>query len=123
MSLKGFHILLISLSSLLVLLFGGGLSLAATLDSTGFSEYLGSLATVMAPLPAFVIIGLVTAMTILRSKSRSSVRNALSAPSSGVPVIITRTPPLPLRPVSWETPLVRSTAPRLWTMASSSMAR
>ena len=56
----------------LLVLFGGGLSLAATLDGTGFSEYLGSRAAVLEPLPTAAVVALVTAMMIFLTEMTSN---------------------------------------------------
>jgi len=57
----------------LLILFGGGLSLAATLDSTGFSQFLGSRAAVLAPLPTFAIVTLVTGMMVFLTELTSNM--------------------------------------------------
>lgn len=56
----------------LLILFGGGLSLAATLDVTGFSEFLGSRANALAVLPTVLIVTLVTAMMIFLTEITSN---------------------------------------------------
>jgi len=56
----------------LLILFGGGLSLASTLDATGFSEFLGNSATVLAVLPALLIVTLVSAMMIFLTEMTSN---------------------------------------------------
>lgn len=56
----------------LLILFGGGLSLAATLDATGFSEFLGNRATVLAFLPTLLIVTLVSAMMIFLTEMTSN---------------------------------------------------
>ncbi len=57
----------------LLILFGGGLALAAALDSTGFSQFLGSRAAVLAPLPTFVIVTLVTGMMVFLTELTSNM--------------------------------------------------
>ncbi|MGI9309806.1 MAG: SLC13 family permease [Gammaproteobacteria bacterium] len=57
----------------LLILFGGGLCLAAGLDSSGFSGFLGSRAAVFAGLPSWVIIMLVTAIMIFLTELTSNV--------------------------------------------------
>jgi len=56
----------------LLILFGGGLSLAATLDRSGFSAFLGSQATFLSPLPMLLIVTLVTAMVIFLTELTSN---------------------------------------------------
>jgi sodium-dependent dicarboxylate transporter 2/3/5 len=56
----------------LLILFGGGLSLAAALDSTGFSEFIGSQALVLSGLPLIVIIAMVTGMMIFLTEMTSN---------------------------------------------------
>ena len=56
----------------LLILFGGGLSLAATLDRSGFSAYLGSQAAGLADLPAPVIVALVTSLMIFLTEITSN---------------------------------------------------
>jgi sodium-dependent dicarboxylate transporter 2/3/5 len=56
----------------LLILFGGGLSLAATLDNTGFSAFLGSRAVVLEPLPTVLIVALVTGMMIFLTELTSN---------------------------------------------------
>jgi len=56
----------------LLILFGGGLSLAATLDNTGFSEFLGSRALILSALPTVVIVALVTGLMIFLTEMTSN---------------------------------------------------
>lgn len=56
----------------LLILFGGGLSLAATLDASGFSEFLGNRANVLAALPVVLIVTLVSAMMIFLTEMTSN---------------------------------------------------
>ena len=56
----------------LLILFGGGLSLAAALDNTGFSEFLGSRALIFSQLPTFVIVMVITAMMIFLTEMTSN---------------------------------------------------
>jgi len=56
----------------LLILFGGGLSLASTLDATGFSEFLGNRATVLASLPTVLIVTVVSAMMIFLTELTSN---------------------------------------------------
>ena len=55
-----------------LILFGGGLSLAATLDQSGFSAFLGSQAAILSPLPIVLIIALVTGMMIFLTELTSN---------------------------------------------------
>ncbi|MFW2405563.1 MAG: SLC13 family permease [Gammaproteobacteria bacterium] len=56
----------------LLILFGGGLSLASTLDATGFSEFLGNRATALASLPTVLIVTVVSAMMIFLTEMTSN---------------------------------------------------
>jgi sodium-dependent dicarboxylate transporter 2/3/5 len=56
----------------LLILFGGGLSLAATLGATGFSEFLGSQATALAGLPVLLIVIIVTGIMIFLTELTSN---------------------------------------------------
>jgi sodium-dependent dicarboxylate transporter 2/3/5 len=56
----------------ILILFGGGLSLAGALDSTGFSEFLGSRAIVLQALPAVVVVALVITMIIFLTELTSN---------------------------------------------------
>ncbi|MCP4925898.1 MAG: DASS family sodium-coupled anion symporter [Gammaproteobacteria bacterium] len=56
----------------LLILFGGGLSLAAMLDQSGFSAFLGSQATILSALPIVLMVALVTAMTIFLTELTSN---------------------------------------------------
>ncbi|MBT8443730.1 MAG: DASS family sodium-coupled anion symporter [Gammaproteobacteria bacterium] len=56
----------------LLILFGGGLSLASTLDATGFSAFLGNRATGLAALPIVLMVALVSAMMIFLTEMTSN---------------------------------------------------
>jgi sodium-dependent dicarboxylate transporter 2/3/5 len=56
----------------LLILFGGGLSLAAALDRSGFSAYLGGLASGLGSLPAPVIVLAVVSMMIFLTEITSN---------------------------------------------------
>ena len=56
----------------LLILFGGGLSLAATLDRSGFSAFLGSQVVILSPLPMVMIVALVTGMMIFLTELTSN---------------------------------------------------
>jgi sodium-dependent dicarboxylate transporter 2/3/5 len=56
----------------ILILFGGGLSLAGALDTTGFSEFLGSRAIVLQALPAVVVVALVITMIIFLTELTSN---------------------------------------------------
>jgi sodium-dependent dicarboxylate transporter 2/3/5 len=56
----------------LLILFGGGLSLAATLDRSGFSAFLGSQAAILSTLPMLLIIAVVTGMVIFLTELTSN---------------------------------------------------
>jgi len=56
----------------LLILFGGGLSLAAALDNTGFSEFLGSRALILSQLPTFAIVMFITGLMIFLTEMTSN---------------------------------------------------
>jgi len=56
----------------LLLLFGGGLSLAASLDASGFSHFLGSQAVVLKGLPVWLIVVVVVALVIFLTELTSN---------------------------------------------------
>ena len=56
----------------LLILFGGGLSLAAALDATGFSAFLGTRATALEALPTVLIVALVSGMMIFLTELTSN---------------------------------------------------
>ena len=56
----------------LLLLFGGGLSLAAALDQSGFSRFLGSQAEVLGGLPVWLIIVVVVSIVIFLTELTSN---------------------------------------------------
>ncbi len=56
----------------LLILFGGGLSLAAALDKSGFSAYLGSQVSSLAALPVPLLVGLVVALVIFLTELTSN---------------------------------------------------
>ena len=56
----------------LLVLFGGGLSLAAALDASGFSAFLGSRAAALAPLPTWGIVLLVIGLMIFLTELTSN---------------------------------------------------
>ena len=56
----------------LLILFGGGLSLAAALENTGFSQFLGSSASVLSALPTILVVALVAGMMIFLTELTSN---------------------------------------------------
>jgi sodium-dependent dicarboxylate transporter 2/3/5 len=56
----------------LLILFGGGLSLASALDSSGFSAFLGSRVTALGLLPEVLLVALVVAMMIFLTELTSN---------------------------------------------------
>ncbi len=56
----------------LLILFGGGLSLAAAIDQSGLSAYMGSLAVGLAQLPPPLIVALVTGLMIFLTEVTSN---------------------------------------------------
>ncbi|HHQ14367.1 MAG TPA: hypothetical protein ENK16_05020, partial [Chromatiales bacterium] len=56
----------------LLILFGGGLSLAAALDSSGFSAWLGNQVGALAALPVLLLVGLVVALVIFLTELTSN---------------------------------------------------
>jgi sodium-dependent dicarboxylate transporter 2/3/5 len=65
----------------LLILFGGGLSLAAALDRSGFSAYLGGLAAGLGSLPApIVVLAVVTMMIFLTEITSNTATTATLVP-------------------------------------------
>ncbi len=56
----------------LLILFGGGLSLAAALDQSGFSRYLGTLALALGDLPQWLFVAFVVAMVVFLTEVTSN---------------------------------------------------
>jgi sodium-dependent dicarboxylate transporter 2/3/5 len=56
----------------LLILFGGGLSLAAAMDNSGFSEFLGTRAMGLEPLAGVLIVALVTGLMIFLTEITSN---------------------------------------------------
>ncbi|UCG72160.1 MAG: SLC13/DASS family transporter [Chromatiales bacterium] len=56
----------------LLILFGGGLSLAAALDGSGFSAFLGSQVSALGMLPEVLLVGLVVALMIFLTELTSN---------------------------------------------------
>ena len=56
----------------LLILFGGGLALAAALVDTGFSQYFGNLATGLSGLPVWIIVLLTTAAVVFLTELTSN---------------------------------------------------
>ncbi|MDJ0927327.1 MAG: DASS family sodium-coupled anion symporter [Gammaproteobacteria bacterium] len=56
----------------LLILFGGGLTLAAALDRSGFSQFIGAQAAALGMLPAVLVVALVTAMMIFLTEVTSN---------------------------------------------------
>lgn len=56
----------------LLILFGGGLSLAAALDSSGFSAFLGSQVNALGMLPEVLLVALVVALMIFLTELTSN---------------------------------------------------
>ena len=56
----------------LLILFGGGLSLAAALDQSGFSHYLGTLALALGELPEWLFVALIVAMVVFLTEITSN---------------------------------------------------
>jgi sodium-dependent dicarboxylate transporter 2/3/5 len=79
----------------LLILFGGGLSLAAALASTGVSDYLGSRAVGLGALPAPLIIGLVTASMIFLTELTSNTATTATV----VPILAALSASLGLEPL------------------------
>ena len=65
----------------LLVLFGGGLSLAATLDQSGFSAFLGGQAVALSLMPVFLIVMIVTgAMIFLTELTSNTATTATLVP-------------------------------------------
>ena len=79
----------------ILILFGGGLSLAAAIDSTGVSAYLGSRVAGLRGLPPLALVVLVSALVIFLTELTSNTATtaafvpilAAVAPGLGVPVV------------------------------------
>jgi sodium-dependent dicarboxylate transporter 2/3/5 len=56
----------------LLILFGGGLSLAAALDATGFSQFLGGGAAVLSALPTIIVVAMVVGTMIFLTEMTSN---------------------------------------------------
>ncbi|MFH1532615.1 MAG: SLC13 family permease [Pseudomonadota bacterium] len=80
----------------ILLLFGGGLSLAAALDATGVGAWLGSLVAGMERLPGPLLVVLVTTLVIFLTELTSNTATTASlvpilagvAPGLGVPPLL-----------------------------------
>ncbi len=78
-----------------LVLFGGGLSLAAAVDNNGVSEFLGSLSSQLTGLPAVAIILLVVAMLIFLTELTSNTATTATL----IPVLAAVAPGLGLDPL------------------------
>ena len=79
----------------LLLLYGGGLSLAAMMDQHGVSSYIGSLAIGMDGLPQIVIVVSVLLMMMLLSELASNTATAATL----IPIFAALAPALGLNPL------------------------
>jgi sodium-dependent dicarboxylate transporter 2/3/5 len=79
----------------LLVLYGGGLSLAAMMDQYGVSSYIGSLAIGMDGLPQVVIIVSVLVMMMLLSELTSNTATAATL----IPILAALAPALDLEPL------------------------
>lgn len=84
----------------ILLLFGGGLSLAAAIESTGLAEYLGSQAEALDALPAIVIVLVVTAGVVFLSELASNTATAAAL----LPIFAAVAPGLGMDPLALAVP-------------------
>jgi sodium-dependent dicarboxylate transporter 2/3/5 len=79
----------------LLILFGGGLALAAAFTSTGFSLYLGNLFTGLAAWPVWVVVLLVTALVVFLTELTSNTATTATL----VPILLAVSTALELQPL------------------------
>jgi sodium-dependent dicarboxylate transporter 2/3/5 len=79
----------------LLILFGGGLALAAAFTSTGFSLYLGHLFTGLAAWPVWIIVLLVTALVVFLTELTSNTATTATL----VPILLAVSTALELQPL------------------------
>jgi len=78
-----------------LILFGGGLSMAAAIGASGLAEYLGSLLTVAKALPSFLLILLVTiAIKFLTELTSNTATAATFLPIGGALAVVIGSDPL-----------------------------
>ena len=78
----------------ILLLFGGGLSLAAAVKSNGVAEYIGSYAGAVGQLPSLVVVIIVTAAIVFLTELTSN----LATTTSLVPVLAALAPAVGIHP-------------------------
>lgn len=84
----------------ILLLFGGGLSLAAALDGTGVAAYLGVLMTGLGGLPVVAVVATVTALVIFLTELTSNTATAATL----IPILASIAPGLGLAPMALAVP-------------------
>lgn len=77
-----------------LVLFGGGLSLAAAIDTTGLGAFIGSGATSLRGLPAWVVIAAVTAVVLFLTELTSNTATAATC----IPIVAAAAGPLGIHP-------------------------
>jgi sodium-dependent dicarboxylate transporter 2/3/5 len=78
----------------LLILFGGGLSLAAAIDANGVSEFLGNQVGALAGIPSILVVMIVTAMMIYLTEITSNTATTAAL----VPILAALAPGLGLHP-------------------------
>jgi solute carrier family 13 (sodium-dependent dicarboxylate transporter), member 2/3/5 len=84
----------------ILLLFGGGLSLAAALDGTGVAAYLGVLMSGLGGLPAAAVVVTVTALVIFLTELTSNTATAATL----IPILASIAPGLGMEPMALAVP-------------------
>ncbi len=84
----------------ILLLFGGGLSLAAALDGTGVAAYLGVLMSGLGGLPIVVVVVTVTALVIFLTELTSNTATAATL----IPILASIAPGLGMEPMTLAVP-------------------
>jgi sodium-dependent dicarboxylate transporter 2/3/5 len=77
-----------------LMLFGGGLTLAAAIEANGVSRYLGSLSRDLAGLPPLVVVLVITTMTVFLSELTSNTAQVATM----VPVLSAMSPAIGINP-------------------------
>jgi solute carrier family 13 (sodium-dependent dicarboxylate transporter), member 2/3/5 len=84
----------------ILLLFGGGLSLAAALDKTGVAAYLGVLMSGLGGLPVVAVVATVTALVIFLTELTSNTATAATL----IPILASIAPGLGMEPMALAVP-------------------
>lgn len=84
----------------LLVLFGGGLSLASAISRNGVSEFLGGAVAAIGPVPALVMVVVVVLMMIFLTELTSNIATTAAL----VPILAAIAPPFGLHPLSLAVP-------------------